>query len=66
MNYELMKAITIALSLFLALASTFYNLDVVISRVTRAIREVDCKWTMSYKSLAFYWALFMLSCIIQY
>ena len=59
-----MKIIAISLLVWLALWLTFANIDVVFSRITTAIRGQDIKWSHSWGKCAFYWALFILCCLI--
>lgn len=55
-----MESLAIALSLLLALWTTFTHIDVIVSRITLAIRQEDCKWDTAYGRLSLYWSLFFL------
>lgn len=60
----MLKLFSICFSFWFALASTFLRLDIIISRLTLAIRQQDCKWNMNWEQLAFFWTLFLISCLI--
>jgi len=59
-----MKIIAISLAFYLAMRLTLTNFDVIVSRFTKAIRKVDVSWEMAYGHMCFYWALFLLACLI--
>jgi len=61
---EILRLVAICLSLWLALIMTWLNVDVWISRLTKAIRKQGVKWEMTHKTTSFYWVLFLLSCLI--
>lgn len=60
----MLKLFVIGLSFWLALVSTFLHIDVLVSRITKAIRKDDLQWTVYYFELGFYWVLFLISCLI--
>ena len=60
----MLKLFVIGLSFWLALVSTFLRIDILVSRITKAIREQDLKWEMKWELLGFYWVLFLIACLI--
>ncbi len=53
-----MKEIFISIVLFLAILYSILNVNVVIERITKAIRNENIKYGSSYVETALLWALF--------
>ena len=60
----MLKLFVIGLSFWLALVSTFLRIDILFSRISKAIRNQDLQWEMRWYDLGFYWVLFLISCLI--